>query len=77
VDREKAIFAEDVDGIWHVRRDDFWDKDISADVRAHAVCKDIWSCHVSSMPPVLFDKKARHCRKCFPGGYKRLKRDTF
>lgn len=69
--RTEAIFVEDIDGVWHVRRDDFWDCDISADVRAHAICADVWSCHVSSYPPVLSDPKARHCRVCFPIGRKR------
>lgn len=45
-------YAEDIDGIWHIRRDDFWDNDITADVRAHAQCgADIWSCRVSSFHP--------------------------
>jgi hypothetical protein len=70
--KEEPMFVEDIDGVWHARRDDFWDNDINADVRAHAACgADVWSCHVSAYPPVLGDAKARHCRGCFPLGRKR------
>lgn len=54
-------YAEDIDGIWHERRDDFWDNDIFADVRAHAKCgADIWSCHVSQYEP-----DEPKCTACF------------
>jgi hypothetical protein len=66
-------FAEDVDGVWHVRKDAFWDDDIRADVRAHAVCGPIWSCHISGCSPVLGDRKARHCAVCFPRGRRRAR----
>jgi hypothetical protein len=62
------VFAKDINGIWHVRKDDFWEKDLNAETNAHAVCSDIWSCEVSSVPPVLLtgSGKQKHCRKCFP-----------
>ena len=70
-DHHEMPFVEDIDGVWHVRRDDFWDNDIHADVRAHAACgADVWSCHVSQFPPILGDQRARHCRGCFPLGRK-------
>lgn len=76
VDERRLVFAEDLDGIWHVRRDDFWDNDASADVRAHAVCGDIWSCHVSEFPPSLMEDghRERHCRTCFRPAPLRRKR---
>lgn len=58
----KFRYAEDIDGVWHIRRDDFWDNNINADARAHAACgADIWSCHVSEFE---LDGEP-HCEGCF------------
>lgn len=62
----EQMYAEDIDGVWHVRRDDFWDREISAKVRAHAMCGPIWSCHVSAFPPVWIEGDQPHCPVCFP-----------
>lgn len=73
--RDEHPFVQGADGLWHVRKDDFWDNDIAADVRAHTVCGDVWSCHISSVPPSLLAIQAserRHCRECFPTGRPRV-----
>jgi hypothetical protein len=65
-------WAEDIDGLWHLRRDDFWDNDLKADVRAHTTCgRDIWSCHVSEFDPREFEDDGfggmvRVCGACDP-----------
>lgn len=65
----EQMYVEDIDGVWHLRRDTFWDCDITADVRAHALCGDIWSCRTSQSPPSYTEgPRPRYCRSCFPPG---------